>query len=279
MVGIASDVLIAGAEHADIGIEHVTHVFESTGGRGVHVLDDVSLNVRPGEFVTLIGPSGCGKTTLLNMIAGFLEPAGGVVRLGGDPVRGVQTRKVAFMFARDNLLPWRTAGGNVRIALELRGEGRASKAEAEDLLRRVGLGGFENHYPGQLSHGMRQRVALARTLASESSTLLMDEPFGALDAQTRVIVQNEFARIWEQLNRTVLMVTHDLTEAIALSDRVLVMSGRPGRIKAEYEIDLPRPRVVFELLANRRFQELVAALWTELEKELVVQDETSEVRA
>ena len=240
-----------------------------------NVLQDVSLTVRDGEFVSLIGPSGCGKTTLLNMLAGFIEGNVGSVQIDGREVRGVQAGRVAFMFSQDALYPWRTAQQNVAFPLECgRGsrllQGKRPDIVARELLELVGLGNATRKYPHQLSQGMRQRVALARTLACDAEILLMDEPFGALDAQTRVIVQAEFCRIWERYSKTVLMVTHDLTEAIALSDRIVVMSHRPGRIIQIYPVDIPRPRDVLALPKNPRFHELYSSLWDDLRHELEV---------
>ena len=261
-----------------ISIQHVSHAFPATAAEELttssFVLNDISFNLQDGEFTSIIGPSGCGKTTLLNLIAGFTEQTSGDVEIDGVPVRSIQSGKVAFMFAQDCLFPWRSALDNVSFPIECgRGtgvlEGRSPREMARHLLGVVGLGGAESKFPHELSQGMRQRVALARTIACDSNILLMDEPFGALDAQTRVLVQDEFSRIWEKYNKTVLMVTHDLTEAIALSDRIIVMSHRPGRIKRVYEVDIPRPRVVLELPTTQRFHELYSALWQDLRPELM----------
>ena len=262
-----------------ISISNVSHRFDGAdqpdepGIADPFVLRDVSMTVSEGEFVSLIGPSGCGKTTLLNMLAGFVQASQGSVRIDGKEVDGVQSGRAAFMFAQDALFSWRTALENVLFPLECgRGTrhlaGKSAAQYAGELLEMVGLGGARGKYPHQLSQGMRQRVALARMIACDSELLLMDEPFGALDAQTRVLVQAEFSRIWEQYSKTVLMVTHDLTEAIALSDRIVVMSHRPGRIKQVYEVGIPRPRSVLDLPTTARFHELYAALWNDLRPEL-----------
>jgi len=264
-----------------IAISHVSHRFESgdetraPDGTIPFVLQDVSLTVADGEFVSLIGPSGCGKTTLLNLLAGFVEGSMGSVQVEGREVGGIQTRRVAFMFSQDALYPWRTALQNVSFPLECGCGGRmlagkGPQGYAGELLELVGLANAMHKYPHQLSQGMRQRVALARMIACDSDILLMDEPFGALDAQTRVLVQAEFSRIWERYNKTVLMVTHDLTEAIALSDRIVVMSNRPARIKRIYEVGIPRPRDVLALPKTPRFHELYASLWDDLRQELEV---------
>jgi NitT/TauT family transport system ATP-binding protein len=236
-------------------------------------VNNVSLDVAPGEFVSIIGPSGCGKTTLLNLLAGFIQPTHGELYIDSEKVTRVQGQRLSFMFARDNLFPWRTSLANVSFPMEVgpqkaKSSARDIKRRATQLLERVGLEGSENKYPHELSHGMRQRVALARTLATSSQLILMDEPFGALDAQTRVLVEDEFAKIWEQDRPSVLMVTHDLKEEIALSDRIVVMTHRPARIKAIYKVSIPRPRVVLDLPNSPEFHELYAQLWADLRPEI-----------
>lgn len=257
-----------------VAVSGVTHYFQDAAGNTTEAskaVDDITLDVAPGEFVSLIGPSGCGKTTLLNMLAGFFQPTEGALAIDGQPVRGVQADRVSFMFARDTLFPWRTTLANVMFPME-QGRGSYTKAERRDrarqLLGLVQLAGAEKKYPDELSHGMRQRAALARTLAGNRDVILMDEPFGALDAQTRVVVQDEFAKIWELERPSVLMVTHDLTEAIGLSDRIIVMSHRPARIKAVYEVKIPRPRVILDLPSHPEFHELYSRLWADLRPEL-----------
>lgn len=251
-----------------IAVDHVSVAFGGVGSpQRRNVVVDVSMQVEKGEFVSLIGPSGCGKTTLINAIAGFVEPASGNIRIGDAPVRGIPWQRVSMMFARDTLLPWRTALGNVELALEL-GRIDAPAKSGTELLELVGLKGFADYYPSQLSQGMRQRVALARTLAANRDVVLLDEPFAALDAQTKTLIHAEFMRIWEANRKTVILVTHDLMEAIALSDRVMVMSPHPGRLKAEYVIDLPRPRVIVDLPSNLRFLEFYRQLWDDLKSEL-----------
>jgi NitT/TauT family transport system ATP-binding protein len=230
------------------------------------VLDGVSLRLEAGEFVSLVGPSGCGKTTLLNLCAG-LVPHGGVGRLqvlGQAPREGHPS--IAYMLARDSLLPWRNALENAAFGLQVRGVPSAQRTErARALLGEVGLADYEQALPKALSHGMRQRAALARTFAMDAPLLLMDEPFGALDAQTKLQLEDLLLRLCQQRHHTVLFVTHDLAEAVALSDRVVVMSSRPGRIVADVAIDLPRPRSIRELQKDPRFHELYAQLWSHLE--------------
>ena len=220
----------------------VGHYYAPEGLAPMAALIDTDLRVREGEFLAMIGPSGCGKTTLLNAIAGLVTPTRGRVTIGGRPVEGI-CADVGYMFARDGLMPWRSAADNVAFGLELRGLPAARRREqAREYLALVGLEGFAEHRRAELSQGMRQRVALARTLATEPAVILMDEPFAALDAQTKVVVQDEFLKIWERFRRTVVFVTHDIVEAITLADRVVVFSGRPGRIIGEFQIDIPRPR-------------------------------------
>jgi len=231
---------------------------------------DVSLTIRTGEFVSIVGPSGCGKTTLLNFAAGLL-PGGvgsGSFTVGGKPpVEG--NRDIAYMLARDALAPWRTALGNAELGGEIRGVPAAERrARALDLLEKVGLKGFEQAYPKQLSQGMRQRVALARTFALATPVLLMDEPFGALDAQTKLQLEDVLLSLWQRDGRTVLFITHDLSEAVTMSDRVIVMSARPGRIVADVPITLPRPRSVRALQKDPAFHELYAHVWSKLEEGL-----------
>lgn len=204
-----------------------------------YAVRDVNVRIRPGEVVSIIGPSGCGKSTLLNMGAGLYMPTDGEVFVGGKRVTG-PVRKVAFMLQKDLLMPWRTIRANVELGMEIDGVPAARRKEvAMQQLERCHLGGFENHYPYQLSGGMRQRAALARTLAIDPQVLLLDEPFSALDAQTKMVLQQDLAQTLFEQKKTALLITHDLVEAVALSDRLLVMSARPGTIIEEINVDLP----------------------------------------
>lgn len=228
----------------------------------VLAVDNVSLAVRPGEFISLVGPSGCGKTTILNLLTGVLpvQWEGDASLLSEVPFAG--NPAIAYMLARDSLLPWRTALGNAAYGMEIRGVGKNEReARAVELLRRVGLGDFIHKFPKMLSHGMRQRCALARTFALDSPVLLMDEPFGALDVQTKFQLEDLLLELWSATKRTVIFVTHDLAEAVALSDRVVVLSPRPGRIVADVHIDLARPRSVRLLQKDPRFHEIYAEIW------------------
>jgi len=256
-------------------VDSVSHEFflDGTGGTEsrVHALDNISFTVERGEFVSLVGPSGCGKTTLLNAIAGLNTPSSGKIMLaGGEPKAG--RADVAYMFATDCLLPWRRTVDNVTFAMEVRGVADAERRErAQHLLTRVGLAGFEMAYPSQLSRGMRQRTALARTFALNSPILLMDEPFGALDAQTKLILERLLLSLWEEGEQrtTVLFVTHDLHEALILSDRVLVFSRSPGRLKADTRIPFERPRDPLRMQGTREYHEVFSKLWADLGAELL----------
>jgi len=233
----------------------------------LEALQNIDVAVEQGEFISIVGPSGCGKTTFLRIVAG-LEPAtSGTILLDGKPLLGPGGNR-GFVFQNDSLLPWRTVLSNALIGPEVAGQiGAKERQRTLDLLKLVGLGGFENYYPRQLSGGMRQRVNLARALAIDPEVLLMDEPFASLDAQTREIMQTELLRIWEQGRKTVVFVTHQIDEAVFLSDRVLVFARRPGRLQESVEIELPRPRN----LAIKRAPEFVAyvdRIWKMIEHDV-----------
>ena len=231
-------------------------------------LDNVSLSIRPGEFCSIVGPSGCGKSTILNLIAGFMQPTTGEVRYHGAPVRGVN-KSVGYVTQDDNLLPWRTMQANIELPLELRGVSKRDRAaRSHALIERARLSGVEKHYPAELSGGMRKRAAILRTLIYDSDMLLMDEPFGPLDAQTRVVLQGELLSLWELTGSSVLFVTHDLVEAIALSDRIVTMSASPGQIKNVYEVKIPRPRDVYRIHEHPRFPSLYESLWSDIRAEM-----------
>src|SRR5580698_5850334 len=243
----------------------------ATPGREIEALRPVDLVVRAQEFVALVGPSGCGKSTILNLVAGLLQPSTGEVFYDDLPVAAVN-RRVGYMTQKDTLLPWRSAADNIRIALELKCRAvprREAQERVAQMIALVGLTGFEKHFPAELSGGMRKRVALARTLIYEPETLLMDEPFGALDAQLKLLLLDQLQTLTRQRRMTVLFVTHDLGEAITLADRVVVFSARPGRIRALREIDLKRPRDVFTVRFGTDFARLHEALWNELKDEVV----------
>ena len=227
------------------------------------------MTIEPGKFCAVVGPSGCGKSTTLTMVSGLDRPSAGTVSVGGKPVDGI-TAGTSFMFQTDALLPWKTVLGNVALGPLFRGvPKKAAQADAREWLRRVHLAGFENHHPHQLSGGMRKRVSLAAALINEPSILLMDEPFGALDVQTKAIMSNELLTLWDQTRPSVIFVTHDLEEAIALADQVVVMTVGPGTVKAVFDIDLPRPRgAVQEIRFDQRFRELHHQIWESLREEV-----------
>lgn len=232
---------------------------------GTRAATDVSFNVNVGEFVSIVGPSGCGKTTILNLLAGIIPLETGTMHIAGETPRAGR-HDVAYMLARDSLFPWRTALQNAMVGLEFRGaSAKESRERATDILGRVGLERFLDQYPKSLSHGMRQRVALARTFALHSQILLMDEPFGALDAQTKLQLEDVLMSLWDEERKTVVFITHDLAEAVSLSDRVIVMSARPGRIVEDIPIPLSRPRSVRALQQDPAYHELYARIWSRLE--------------
>ncbi len=247
-----------------IAINHLSVQFAGAAGQ-VTAIADLSLTIAPGEFVAIVGPSGCGKSTLLRVIAGLMRASGGSVTIDSLPVTGPPPA-VGFMFQRDTLLPWATVADNIAVGCELKGLDRGLRARRiAELIDLVKLNGFESHYPKALSGGMRQRVSLARLMAYEPEIYLMDEPFGALDYQTKIAMGRELLRIWEQRRRSIVFVTHDIEEAVSLADRVIVMSPRPGVIVAEYPVDLPRPRDPRSLRGNAQFSALCGAIWATLE--------------
>ncbi|NUR58463.1 MAG: ABC transporter ATP-binding protein [Catenulispora sp.] len=252
-----------------IEIKDVSKRFLTPGGEVFTAIRDVTFTVEPGQFCAVVGPTGCGKSTTLSLVSGLDRPSEGTVAVGGRPVAGI-TDGVGFMFQADALLPWKTVLQNVALGLIFR---RVPKKEAleraRDWIRRVGLAGFEDRYPHQLSGGMRKRVAMAAAWITEPRVLLMDEPFGALDVQTKAIMSNELIQLWEASRPSVLFITHDLEEAIALADRVVVMTSSPGGVKQVFDIDIPRPRgSVQEIRFGSRFLELHHEIWATLREEV-----------
>jgi NitT/TauT family transport system ATP-binding protein len=244
-------------------VKEVSKRFKSEG-KMIEALHDVSLSLRDNEFVCLIGPSGCGKTTLLRVVAGLEDPSAGGVYLDGIRIERPGPER-GMVFQEYSLFPWRTVLDNVAFGLELKTISKESRYEqARRYLKMVGLERFEQSYPHELSGGMKQRVAIARALVNDPKALLMDEPFGALDAQTRNLIQAELLRIWEEEHKTVLFVTHSVDEAVYLGDRVVLMSARPGEIKKIFDIDLPRPRKRTSLEVNRIRDEILDDLYTEI---------------
>lgn len=247
-----------------------TFVSPDAPGQRYTAVENVSLTVADGEFVSVVGPTGCGKSTLLNMAAGLLQPSQGSVHIYGEPLTGVNAR-AGYMFQAESLMPWRTALQNVMAGLTFRGVDKSTaQAQAEDWLRRVGLGGFGDRYPHQMSGGMRKRASLAQTLVMDPDIILMDEPFSALDIQTRQLMENELLALWQSKKKSVLFITHDLDEAIAMSDRVVILSAGPAsHPTGEFTIDLPRPRDVAEIKMTPRFMELHQAIWAVLREEVL----------
>jgi len=253
-----------------LALEHITVTFIAEGAARFTAIKDATLVVRPGEFVSVVGPTGCGKSTLLNVAAGLLAPSAGEVRVSGAPLAGLN-RGAGYLFQSEALLPWRTALDNVTVGLEFRGVAREeAQRRAEDWLQRVGLRGHGHRYPHQLSGGMRKRVALAQTLILDPQIILMDEPFSALDIQTRQLMENELLELWSANRKSVVFITHDLEEAISLSDRVVVLSAGPeSHPIGEFEIDLPRPRDVAEIRLTPRFIELHTRIWQTMKLEVL----------
>jgi NitT/TauT family transport system ATP-binding protein len=231
------------------------HIILGQGSQAFEAVQQVSLSIREGEFICVLGPSGCGKSTLLGALAGHLQPSQGSILVDGQPVHGPHPER-GLVFQQHTLFPWKTALQNVAFGLKMQGVGRAERqARSLDLLKLVGLESYAHHYPIQLSGGMQQRVEIARVLINHPRVMLMDEPFGALDAQTRMTMQSLLLDAWTRINTTIVFITHDIDEALFLADRILVMSPRPGRIVEELVLDFPRPRQP-ELMTSRRFTEL-----------------------
>jgi len=249
-------------------IDHVSKQYRlDREAREVPALVDVSLSVGDGEFMAIVGPSGCGKTSLMSIVAGLLPYDSGTVSIDGNPIKGPGVDR-AVVFQHASLLPWRTVTGNIRYGMELqrRFDGPTMKERTEYFTKLVGLAGFERHYPSELSGGMQQRTNLARALAADPAVLLMDEPFAALDAQTREFMQSELLKIWAQTRKTVLFITHQINEAVYLADRVAVMSSRPGRLKGLFTIPFGRPRTL-SLKRDPKFLEIEDQIWKLIEEE------------
>lgn len=253
------------ARDIKVKIDNIVKTFQTRKGEMV-ALNGVSLDIMENEFVTVVGPSGCGKSTLLNIIAGLLEPTSGTIYCNGQPIKGTGTDR-GVVFQQYALFPWLTVRKNIQFALDMRGvKGEQADKEIEKYLKMVDLEKFADHYPKELSGGMKQRVAIARAYAANPQVLLMDEPFGALDAQTRTQLQTELLETWEKEQKTCFFITHDVEEAIILGERVIVMSARPGRIKEIVEIDIPHPRTQ-ETKMEQRFLELKNHIWSQVYQE------------
>ena len=247
------------------------------GSQQVVAINDVSFDVSAGELFSIIGPSGCGKSTLLRIIGGLLAASSGELTVGSDKVNGPHPW-LGMVFQEESTFPWRTTLGNVEFGLEMRGMSQDQRRQkSREMIRLVGLSGFEERYPSELSGGMKQRVAIARALVLEPKILLMDEPFGALDEQTRIILGEELLRIRDQLKQTIILVTHNINESVQLSDRVMIMTARPGRVKEVVPIDLPHPRDS-TIIASDRFGKLVGQVWGALREESIKSFKQAEQR-
>jgi NitT/TauT family transport system ATP-binding protein len=265
----------AGAKGAAIELHAVTKRFVSPSGKSFTALRDLDLTVAPGEFCAVVGPTGCGKSTTLALISGLEPPSLGTIRVFGEPVKAVG-RSVGYVFQRDAVFPWKNVLENVAMGPRFRGaDTEDANTQAREWVARVGLAGFERYYPHQLSGGMRKRVALAQTLINQPRILLMDEPFSALDVQTRALMENELLELWASTGASVVFVTHDLEEAIGLADRVVVITAGPGTVKGTYRVDLPRPRNIAEVRFQPRFIEIYEEVWKDLRDEVLVSYERS----
>ncbi|MBX9869375.1 MAG: ABC transporter ATP-binding protein [Burkholderiaceae bacterium] len=253
-----------------IELKNVSRKFISPAGKTTLALNDFSLTVKEGDFCAIVGPTGCGKSTTLGMITGLNPPSTGSVTVFGKPVTGIDPN-IGFVFQADAVFPWKNVIDNIAIGPIFRGKDKnTAKEMAAEWVRRVGLAGFEYHYPHQLSGGMRKRVALAQTFVNEPKILLMDEPFSALDVQTRALMQDELLGLWSEKKASVVFVTHDIEEAIALADRVVVLSKGPGSVKSSYEIPLTRPRDVSEARYSEQFIHLSKQIWSDLKDEVQI---------
>jgi len=253
-----------------IELVNVSRRFVTPDGRMLTALRDFNMTVGRGEFACVVGPTGCGKSTTLNLVTGLARPSAGEVRLMGAPITGIDPG-IGFVFQADALFPWRSVLDNVAAGPRFRGEKKKVAYErARDWIARVGLSKFEGHYPHQLSGGMRKRVALAQTFINEPKILLMDEPFSALDIQTRTLMQDELLALWSGSGASVIFVTHDLEEAVALADKVYVLTAGPATVKAVYDIALPRPRVMSEIRYEPEFIEIARVIWDDLREEVQI---------
>jgi NitT/TauT family transport system ATP-binding protein len=267
-VGTASTGATAGTSAVPavpLVVDHVAKSYE-VDGKIVPVIGDLSLSLKKGEIVSIVGPSGCGKTTLLNTLCGLIAPDSGNIRWYGQKIEG-QPQSVGYMLQKDLLLPWRTALNNVMLGLEIRGVGASEAVDrSRAMLDQLGLHGFADHYPSTLSGGMRQRVALARTLVNEPSVLLLDEPFASLDFQNKLLIENDTAKLVREGGRSLLLITHDIEEAVSLADRVIVLSKRPTQVKAVYDIDLGTERTdMMAMRDSRDFSQYVRRIWADLD--------------
>jgi NitT/TauT family transport system ATP-binding protein len=268
----------ADASTAAIALQDATKRFLTPTGKAYTAIRDVTFSVAAGEFCAVVGPTGCGKSTTLGLISGLERPSAGSVQVMGEPVQGIDPR-IGYVFQADAVFPWKNVLSNVATGPIFRGKPKAEALEhAREWIARVGLTGFERYYPHQLSGGMRKRVALAQTFINEPQILLMDEPFSALDVQTRLLMEDELLQLWSTLSASVVFVTHDLEEAISLADRVCVLTTGPATVKSIYTIDLPRPRKVEEIRFDPRFVQLYQEIWGDLREEVLISYERNKQR-
>jgi NitT/TauT family transport system ATP-binding protein len=261
-----------------IELRDVTKRFLTPAGKAFTAIHNINMSVAPGEFVAVVGPTGCGKSTTVGLISGLERASEGSVQVMGEPVEGIDPR-IGYVFQSDAVFPWKNVLNNVSTGPQFRGQSKTeARKKAHEWIARVGLTGFEDRYPHQLSGGMRKRVALAQTFINEPQILLMDEPFSALDVQTRALMEDELLTLWSSLKSSVVFVTHDLEEAIALSDRVCVLTAGPATVKGIYTIDLPRPRKVEEIRFEPRFVELYQRIWEDLREEVIISYERNKQR-
>lgn len=250
-------------------LKNITHYYQSKNGESIHAINNVDLSVRKGEFLAIVGSSGCGKSTLLNIMCGMLKPTEGEVLIDGKLLH-FGKHKIGYISQMDTLLPWRKIIDNIAIGLEIRGENKKHRIElAKELMQTSGLAGFEEKYPYELSGGMRKRAIIMRALAQDPDVIFMDEPFGPLDVFTRELLQDEILNIWEKRKNTIVYITHDISEAITLADRIILMSYRPSSIKSEYIVDLPRPRNNIESKSSSQFIELEKQIWDDIKSEVI----------
>jgi len=250
-------------------LNNISHTFNTSNSKSIDVLRNINLNVNEHEFLALIGPSGCGKSTLLNIMSKLISPDSGEVLMDGLPLKQITT-KIGYISQGDSFLPWRNVVENVAIGLEIKGVCKRERIKkARELIEKAGLGGFEKNYPNELSGGMRKRVDIIKVLAIDPEIIFMDEPFAALDVFTRQILQDYILNIWQEIRKTIIFITHDITEAITLADRVILMTARPATIKSEYDIHLPRPRSSFDIMFDNRFIEIHKMIWEDLKEEIV----------
>ena len=250
-------------------IKDIVHYYESKDGKIVHALNNINLCVKDGEFLAIVGSSGCGKSTLLNIMSGMIKPTKGQVLIDGEELN-FNKHNIGYISQSDTLLPWRKMIDNVAIGLEIKGVPKKERHEvARSLMETSGLSGFENKYPYELSGGMRKRGIIIRALATNPDIIFMDEPFGPLDVFTKEILQDEILNIWEHRKNTIIYITHDIAESIALADRIILMSYRPSSIKAEYNVNLPRPRNIKKDKYNRQFMELEECIWEDIKNEVL----------